>query len=232
MPRAMLRIRRHRPALTQLHPLRFGALLLLLGVTSACERTPESLPEWRAQDHDHQTQPNQAQMDPSAPAARPPVMDQLGISEVTLAAWKQNCSMCHGIIGRGDGPQGSMLKTPDLTRPSWQRVALDSEMEQTIRKGRGRMPAFGHLPDETIQGLIRLIRMMNAEPPAPAESGSQLPPGHPPTGSALPPGHPPTGAGTGSGSPLPPGHPPTGSQLPPGHPPTSSSAPAAPGSPH
>lgn len=148
---------------------RLLTLLLLGSLSLACDRSSENLPEWSARDHDHQTSPNAAQTDVSAPPAqRPgmPAMEKFGITPVILSAWKQNCTPCHGLIGRGDGPQGAALRPPDLTNPKWQRVAIDSEIAHTIKKGRGRMPGFPSLPDETVEGLIRLIRLMNPERPA------------------------------------------------------------------
>jgi mono/diheme cytochrome c family protein len=119
------------------------------------------LPEWTAQDHDHNNKPTSGQVDTEKRKAAMPDLTKNGINDVVLAAWKQNCIQCHGVIGRGDGPQGRSLRPPDFTNAGWQRTALDSEMEHTIKKGRGNMPAFGHLPDDTVRGLVNLIRMLN-----------------------------------------------------------------------
>ncbi len=130
-----------------------------------------------------------------------PALEKHGIDDVILATWKQNCTPCHGLIGRGDGPRGRNLRPPDLTDPTWQERAIDSEIASTIKRGRGKMPAFGHLPDKTIQGLVRLVRMLNRKrsqgdpsagdssaessgeegstPPASDRRGNNLPPGHP-----------------------------------------------------
>jgi len=142
-------------------------LVALFGIAAfgiACDRKPEDLPEWSARDHDNQKEAKSNQFDSTAPP-KPgmPALEKYGINQVTLAAWKQNCVPCHGLIGAGDGPQGSMTRPTDLTNPKWHEVALDSEIENTIKKGRGRMPAFAQLPDETVTGLVRLIRLMNPE---------------------------------------------------------------------
>lgn len=92
-----------------------------------------------------------------------PSLEKFGVNQGVLATWKQNCVPCHGLIGAGDGPQGAILRPTDLTNPRWQKVALDSEIAHTIKQGKGRMPAFPQLPDETVSGLIRLIRLMNPE---------------------------------------------------------------------
>lgn len=104
---------------------------------------------------------------------RPAALEQHGVSDVILASWKQNCVTCHGVVGRGDGPQGPMVRPPDFTNPVWQKNAMEDHMRRTIMKGRGPMPAFGHLPEETVDGLIRLIRLLNRDrAAAPEAAGS------------------------------------------------------------
>lgn len=77
-------------------------------------------------------------------------------------AWRQNCAPCHGPVGRGDGPQGPMVRAPDLTRADWQANITDEEMAATIRKGKNKMPAFD-LPDQVIRGLVQRIRAARAK---------------------------------------------------------------------
>lgn len=132
--------------------------LTLLASASSCSRA-DDLPEWSPADHDHTASPSSGQVDTSQ--ASP--LSQHGISDVVLATWRQNCVTCHGIIGQGDGPQGKALRPPDFTQPLWQKNALDDHMRRTITKGRGAMPAFGHLPDGTVDGLVRLIRLLNRD---------------------------------------------------------------------
>lgn len=94
-----------------------------------------------------------------------------GISEVALAAWKQNCTTCHGIIGRGDGPQGPMTKARDLTDPEWQKTVSDADIASAIKNGRGAMPAFP-LPDSTIEGLVKLTRLLDRSRPLRSDAGA------------------------------------------------------------
>jgi mono/diheme cytochrome c family protein len=93
-----------------------------------------------------------------------PDLTRHGIDDVVLATWKQTCTPCHGLIGRGDGPQGAVLHPTDLTSAVWQGRAIDSEIAYTIHKGRGRMPGFAHIPDATVAGLVRLVRMLGPAP--------------------------------------------------------------------
>lgn len=153
--------------------LRFPRLLALslgLGLVtllSSCDDpSAKSLPVWTPSDHDNQANPGADQTDTEAPRARMPDLEQHGIDDVVLATWKQNCTTCHGLIGRGDGPQAAMFKPPDLTSEAFRKRAIESEIIYTIEKGRGRMPAFGHLPKDTIQGLTRLVLMLSAPPAA------------------------------------------------------------------
>lgn len=131
---------------------------LMLSAVS-CNETPADLREWRTSDHDHTDNPNsgQVQVDPAdAGAPAPP-----GLEEVTLVAWQQNCTRCHGQLGRGDGPQGPMLKATNLSDAVWQSSVSDQQIARSIKEGKGAMPAF-KLPDSTIDKLVKLVRMMSA----------------------------------------------------------------------
>lgn len=148
--------------------LLLASFALLGPVLAACSKKGEDLPEWTPADHDNQAKPSPGQVDTSAPKSAPmSALAAQGIDEVVLAAWKQNCVPCHGTIGRGDGPQGALVQAADLTKPAWQASITDEQMAATIRQGRGKMPGFPALPDATLAGIVRLIRMMNAEPQAP-----------------------------------------------------------------
>lgn len=206
--------------------LRRALATLTLLAACACNERPSDLREWRPSDHDHTDNPgsDQVQVDPNAAASAAPA----GLEDVTIVAWQQNCTQCHGKLGRGDGPRGPMLKATNLSDPAWQAATSDEQIARTIKQGKGAMPPF-NLPDVTIAKLVKLVRMMNltrqaqeaaaeaADKAAAAPSGSALPPGHPPVAGVAP---------SAAGSALPPGHPklapapsPSGSALPPGHPP-------------
>lgn len=156
-----------------------GTSSLLLSCT---ERDTSQLAEWTPADHTNQGTPNAGQIDTSQKRAGMEKLEARGVNDVVLAAWKTNCVRCHGNAGRGDGPDGRALSPPDMSDPAWQRTRVESEMQYAIQKGRGNMPAFGHLPEKTISGLVQLVRMLsrdfdaktlekapNQAPPAPAE---------------------------------------------------------------
>ena len=83
-----------------------------------------------------------------------------GLEDVTIVAWRQNCTPCHGELGRGDGPRGPMLKATNLSDAAWQGSVTDQQIAAAIKSGKGAMPAF-NLPDVTIANLVKLVRMMN-----------------------------------------------------------------------
>jgi cytochrome c oxidase cbb3-type subunit 3 len=138
----------------------FAVSLLLVASTwvcPACNETPPDLRQWRTSDHDHTENPNADQVQVSDAGS-----SELGhgLDDVTVVAWQQNCTNCHGPLGRGDGPQGQLLHASDLSRPDWQASVTDATIAATIHQGRGRMPAF-NLPDPTVTRLVALIRMLN-----------------------------------------------------------------------
>jgi mono/diheme cytochrome c family protein len=133
-------------------PAASALLLVVLG----CSRAPTDLREWTVSDHDHTQDPSGTQVAANQPSSA----GMFGISEVVLAAWRQNCTTCHGAIGRGDGPQAAMTKPRDLTDPGWQATVSDDDIASVIRTGRGAMPAFP-LPESTVDGLVRLVRLLD-----------------------------------------------------------------------
>jgi cytochrome c oxidase cbb3-type subunit 3 len=135
----------------------------------ACEERPSDLRPWRASDHDHTSQPSAAQVEAEPADGGPESL--FGISEVVLAAWRQNCVVCHGIIGRGDGPQGPMVRASDLSQPDFQARLSDEQIAEVIQRGRGAMPAFP-LPEQTVTGLVKLVRLFDASRRAPRDAGT------------------------------------------------------------
>lgn len=158
--------------------------LSLSALTLACNDTPADLRPWKASDHDHTANPNADQVqvtDAGSPESN------AGLDDVTIVAWQQNCTSCHGSLGRGDGPQGQLVHAADLSRPEWQASVTDEVIGDTIRQGRGRMPGF-NLPDATITRLVALIRMLDQNKMMQrAANAASAAPSAPPAHSAAPP---------------------------------------------
>src|SRR5512133_2209632 len=118
----------------------------------ACGSAPREVREWSPNDHD-QAPSTLGTTNPRAPTSARPGAE----IDLVQLAWEKNCTSCHGSRGRGDGPQGPMLRAADLTRAEWQDRVTDAEIAETIRKGRNKMPAFD-LPPQVLQGLVLRIR--------------------------------------------------------------------------
>lgn len=127
-----------------------GALLLGL-IIFRPSRSAGEVREWSAADHD---QPAGAQPTGRPRGGQPKSTDT---SSLTDLAWNKHCASCHGKSGRGDGPQGAMVKAPDLARSEWVDRATDAEIAQLIRQGRNAMPPFD-LPHAVVQGLVQRVR--------------------------------------------------------------------------
>ena len=141
----------------------FGAISLLF--CGACDRPPtdEGLREWTPQEHDRKEETErlqaglQASAEPKNQGAVAPKTageDNRALVEIT---WRQQCLQCHGTIGHGDGPNGPMVRAPDLTREEFQAKATDAEIAETIKNGRKLMPKFD-LPPAIVVGLVARIR--------------------------------------------------------------------------
>lgn len=129
-------------------------LILVLGTSLvACDSGGGDVRPWKPEDHDKAGPDTGRQV--SGTVA--PGEEEASLIAVT---WRQNCARCHGVAGRGDGPEGRMLRTPDLTRPDFQERYSDAEIAAVIKKGRNKMPAFGSLPDKVIEGLVRYVRRL------------------------------------------------------------------------
>jgi cytochrome c oxidase cbb3-type subunit 3 len=73
--------------------------------------------------------------------------------------FKQKCTMCHGVDGKGF----AALKTPDFTDPKVQASLTDKQIVETIKNGKKgtAMVAFaGTLSDEQIHSLLTYLRSL------------------------------------------------------------------------
>lgn len=128
--------------------LRQGWILILL--LAGCDRPPSSdgVKEWTPADHDGE---KGAASGPKQGARQ--AGDAGGAPALVEITWRNQCAGCHGLGGKGDGPQGAMFKPPDLT----QSKSDDATLLSTIKNGKGRMPKFD-LPDDVAQGLAARVK--------------------------------------------------------------------------
>jgi cytochrome c oxidase cbb3-type subunit 3 len=137
-----------------------AAAALLLGVGVFWSRsTPADVKEWTSTEHDQP--PGQAGLPPPG-RQKAPHPQQQDASALADLAWSKSCAACHGERGRGDGPQGAMVRAPDLTRAEWQGRVTDDDIRETIRTGRNSMPKFD-LPPAVLDGLVKRIRANRAK---------------------------------------------------------------------
>ena len=74
--------------------------------------------------------------------------------------YSKNCATCHGREGRADTFKSRhRYHARDLTDAHWQSEVSDERILESIRNGRGRMPAFGRkLTNEQITSLLSYVR--------------------------------------------------------------------------
>ena len=160
---------------------RFVVPLVLLLAPAACDQSPPDLREWKPSDHDHTTNPGQDQVEGGPDAGMEPELAAHGLTEVAMVAWQQNCVRCHGTFGRGDGPQGPLVRASDLSNARWQSSVTEDDIAKIIHDGRGLMPAFP-LPDATLKPLAHLVRLLG-QAAAAAGSDSAAPQASAPRGA-------------------------------------------------
>jgi cytochrome c oxidase cbb3-type subunit 3 len=145
-----------RPGLAALATLLTLASLL---TQAACDRPPSrsDLRDWSATDHGGE---QRGAPTPGAKQGARSSSDAGGPDILVEVTWQKQCSTCHGPAGKGDGPEGPMVKAQDLTREDWQAKIDDAQMASSIRNGKGRMPKFDKVPDEVVAGLVKRIRSL------------------------------------------------------------------------
>jgi mono/diheme cytochrome c family protein len=70
------------------------------------------------------------------------------------------CAKCHGSDGRGGVPAAEGLPAPsNFTDRSFQTSRTDDQLKQAIKQGKGPMPPFGALLDDTqTANLVLYVR--------------------------------------------------------------------------
>jgi len=70
------------------------------------------------------------------------------------------CAKCHGSDGRGGVPAAEGLPAPsNFTNRAFQASRTDEQFKQAIKQGKGPMPPFGVLFDDTqVANLVAYVR--------------------------------------------------------------------------
>ena len=160
---------RSRPVVPRLalRPSSIAILTLTLAGSSwlaGCRHTPADIREWKPDDHDRADETQKGRTAPAAVQAASRSAPQSSASPTATlvdVTWRTQCATCHGLSGRGDGPQGPMVHAPDLTRPEWLSATSDEQISHTIVTGKNRMPKFDFPPD-VVSGLVKRIRASKA----------------------------------------------------------------------
>jgi mono/diheme cytochrome c family protein len=77
-----------------------------------------------------------------------PVRGKTAEYEQGKKLYGDNCQICHGADGKGNGPAASALspKPANFTDPKFWQGDVDKKITHTIEKGHGMMPAFNLNP--------------------------------------------------------------------------------------
>ena len=85
------------------------------------------------------------------------------VAEDGAAAFKSKCAMCHAVDGNGNTPMGKKLGIKSLTAPEVRKLT-DDQLQQTIVKGKGKMPSFDkRLTSAQVKALVAHIRALGGK---------------------------------------------------------------------
>ena len=95
-----------------------------------------------------------------------------------------NCSVCHGMAGKGDGTaiKYGVFPFPLVSGPALSRT--DGYIFGMIRNGRGNMPSYNRIEEKDRWDVVNYVRGLQGKLPTPVATGPLAAPGV--TGPALP----------------------------------------------
>jgi|SRR5580765_597128 len=77
--------------------------------------------------------------------------------------YQERCALCHGPEGKGDGPAAAGLnpKPRNHTDGTYMKTRTDEQLLEVIRHGKGGMPAWGGILNETeIHAVLKHVRTL------------------------------------------------------------------------
>jgi mono/diheme cytochrome c family protein len=81
--------------------------------------------------------------------------------------YKQNCSKCHGMDGKGQTTVGRKFKVSDMTDPAWKTKTTDDKIKKAIEEGTkdssGKevmAPFKSKLSPEDIDALVKYVKAL------------------------------------------------------------------------
>ena len=112
----------------------------------------------------------------SAPEAaakrRNPIPTNAASLEQGRQLFKQNCIVCHGAEGRGDGPAAASLKPQPADLAIMAGHHPEGDLAWKIANGRGAMPAWNKtLSEDQIWMLVNYVKTLRAPPGSPQGTG-------------------------------------------------------------
>ena len=82
----------------------------------------------------------------------------------TQQLFQNTCARCHGADGKGGVPIEGAPTPRNFHDHAFQMDRTDEQLKQTIKNGKGAMPAFnGLLDDDQIAGLVLQVRSFDKE---------------------------------------------------------------------
>ena len=109
---------------------------------------------------------------PAAAKRQNPVASSEASIEEGKRLFKQNCAVCHGPAGHGDGPAAASLKPHPADLAMMAGHHPDGDLARKIANGRGAMPSWkGSLSDQQIWVLVNYIKSLGAAEAQPQGTG-------------------------------------------------------------